>query len=71
MTDQKLQCCMVSGGAEETLTTLKNWGYHLVILSNCKVSYRKAHREESRMERWFERFYDCELYRFQIKKEIV
>ena len=37
-------------GAEEMLTALKNRGYHLVILSNCKVAYRKAHWEEFRME---------------------
>ena len=29
-------------GAEEMLTALKNRGYHLVILSNCKASYREA-----------------------------
>lgn len=34
-------------GAEEMLTALKNRGYHLVILSNCKVAYRKAHWKNS------------------------
>ena len=58
-------------GAEEMLTALKNRGYHLVILSNCKVAYRKAHWEEFRMERWFEQFYDCESYGFCPKTEIV
>lgn len=53
------------------LTDLKNRGYHLVILSNCKVAYRKAHWEEFRMERWFEQFYDCESYGFCPKTEIV
>ena len=57
-------------GAEEMLTALKNRGYHLVILSNCKVAYRKAHWEEFRMERWFEQFYDCESYGFCPKTEI-
>ena len=56
---------------EEMLTALKNRGYHLVILSNCKVAYRKAHWEEFRMERWFEQFYDCESYGFCPKTEIV
>ena len=46
------------------LTALKNRGYHLVILSNCKASYREAHWEEFGMERWFDRFYDCESYGF-------
>ena len=43
-------------GAEEMLTALKNRGYHLVILSNCKASYREAHWKEFGMERWFDRF---------------
>ncbi len=38
------------------LTALKNRGYHLVILSNCKASYREAHWKEFGMERWFDRF---------------
>ena len=58
-------------GAEEMLTALKNRGYHLVILSNCKASYREAHWKEFGMERWFDRFYDCESYRFRPKTEIV
>ena len=37
-------------GAEEMLTALKNRGYHLVILSNCKASYREAHWKEFGME---------------------
>ncbi len=58
-------------GAEEMLTALKNRGYHLVILSNCKAAYRKAHWKEFGMERWFDRFYDCESYGFRPKTEIV
>ena len=58
-------------GAEEMLTALKNRGYHLVILSNCKASYREAHWKEFGMERWFDRFYDCESYGFRPKTEIV
>ncbi len=53
------------------LTTLKNQGYYLVVLSNCKTAYRKAHWEEFGMKRWFERFYDCESYGFRPKTEIV
>ena len=58
-------------GAEEMLTALKNRGYHLVILSNCKASYREAHWKEFGMERWFDHFYDCESYGFRPKTEIV
>ncbi len=49
------------------LTTLKNQGYYLVVLSNCKTAYRKTHWEEFGMKRWFERFYDCESYGFRPK----
>ena len=48
-----------------------NQGYYLVVLSNCKTAYRKAHWEEFGMKRWFERFYDCESYGFRPKTEIV
>ena len=41
------------------------------FLSNCKASYREAHWKEFGMERWFDRFYDCESYRFRPKTEIV
>ena len=58
-------------GAEKMLTTLKNQGYYLVVLSNCKTAYRKAHWEEFGMKQWFERFYDCESYGFRPKTEIV
>lgn len=58
-------------GAEEMLGILKKRGYHLVILSNCKISYREAHWKEFQMERWFDRFYDCESYGFVPKTEIV
>ena len=58
-------------GAEEMLDTLKALGHRMIILSNCKVAYRKAHWSEFKMERWFERFYDCESYGFIPKTQIV
>ena len=58
-------------GAEEMLLMLKKRGYHLVILSNCKISYREIHWKEFQMDRWFEGFYDCESYGFVPKTEIV
>ena len=42
-----------------------------LMVSNCKASYREAHWKEFGMERWFDRFYDCESYRFRPKTEIV
>lgn len=58
-------------GAKEMLTRLKNKGYTMLILSNCKVAYREANWREFRMERWFDAFYDCETYEFAPKTEII
>lgn len=58
-------------GARDVLTKLKQAGYKLLILSNCKITYRKAHWKEFEMQRWFESFYDCESYGFRPKTEIV
>ena len=57
--------------AKKALDQLKEAGYRMVILSNCKVAYREAHWKEFQMERWFDRFYDCESYGFVPKTEIV
>ena len=57
--------------AKTTLDVLKQSGYHMLVLSNCKISYREAHWEEFQMERWFDRFYDCETYDFAPKTQII
>lgn len=57
--------------AEEVLDTLRESGYPMVILSNCKIAYREAHWKEFSMERWFDAFYDCESYSFAPKTEII
>ena len=57
--------------AKSTLNVLKQGGYPMLVLSNCKISYRKAHWEEFQMERWFDRFYDCESYGFAPKTQII
>ena len=58
-------------GAEEMLNELKNRGYTMLVLSNCKIAYREAHWKEFRMERWFTRYYDCESFAFAPKTEII
>lgn len=58
-------------GAVEALDQLKREGYTMVILSNCKIAYRQAHWQEFRMDRWFDRFYDCQSFDFAPKTEIV
>ena len=57
--------------AKSTLDLLKQNGYPMIVLSNCKIAYREAHWEEFRMERWFDRFYDCESYGFAPKTQII
>lgn len=57
--------------AKSTLDLLKQNGYPMIVLSNCKIGYRTAHWEEFRMERWFDRFYDCESYGFAPKTQII
>ena len=58
-------------GAADALTKLKELGYTMVILSNCKTQYRNAHWNHFGMDEWFSEFYDCESYGFIPKTEIV
>lgn len=58
-------------GIQDVLDELKDRGYTMVILSNCKKVYAKVHWEEFSMGRWFSAFYDCETYGFAPKTEIV
>ena len=57
--------------AKSTLDLLKQNGYPMIVLSNCKIAYREAHWEEFRMERWFDRFYDCESCGLAPKTQII
>lgn len=58
-------------GASALLDMLKAEGYTMVVLSNCRISYRDAHWKTFEMEKWFDRFYDCESFGFKPKTEIV
>ena len=57
-------------GAEETLQTLHDRGYRMVVLSNCKKHYMDVNREAFGMDRFFERYYDCESFDFAPKTDI-
>ena len=57
-------------GAPDTLTALKEAGYRLVFLSNCKHAYMEAHRRAFGLDRWFDGFYCCQDYDFRPKVEI-
>lgn len=57
-------------GTEEVLQTLRQRGYRMVVLSNCRKEYMDANREAFQMDRFFEGYYDCESYNFDPKPEI-
>ncbi|MCR5736422.1 MAG: HAD-IA family hydrolase [Eubacterium sp.] len=58
-------------GAETVLTALREEGYRMVILSNCKITYKEMNWKQFQMNRWFEEFYDCESFAFAPKEEII
>lgn len=57
-------------GTEQTLKTLKDKGYRLIFLSNCRVHYLERHRRVFGLGRFFDAFYCCEEYDFIPKYEI-
>lgn len=57
-------------GAEETLQTLHDRGYRMVVLSNCKKHYMDMNRAAFGMDRFFEAYYDCESFDYAPKPEI-
>lgn len=63
------EACLYQG-VPEMLTKLREWGYQLVFLSNCKHAYMEAHRERFHLDQWFSGFYCCEDYGFVPKEQI-
>lgn len=57
-------------GAEETLQGLKERGFHLIFLSNCKHAYMEQHRATFGLDRFFEAFYCSEDFGYIPKYEI-
>lgn len=58
-------------GALETLDYLKQKGYYLVFLSNCKCYYREAHRKHFKLDQYFDEMVCSEEYGFIPKHEIL
>lgn len=58
-------------GALETLKYLKDKGYHLVFISNCKVYYKEWHRKLFDLDRYFERLICSDEFDFIPKHEIL
>ncbi|MBL4935055.1 HAD family hydrolase [Clostridium sp. YIM B02515] len=58
-------------GAIETLNYLKNKGYHLVFISNCKNYYKESHSKLFKLDRYFEALICSDEYNFIPKHEIL
>ena len=56
--------------AEEIMSLLKNQGYRLIFLSNCRIHYMERHKRVFRLDRFFDYFYCCEEFDFIPKYEI-
>lgn len=57
-------------GVPEALAELRRRGFHLVLLSNCPVSYLEAHTEQFHLEQYFEGLYCAEEFGYRPKYEI-
>ncbi len=57
-------------GAPELLRSLRDRGYHLVILSNCKVPYMAAQRANFGLDEYFDAYYCSGAYDFAPKEDI-
>lgn len=55
---------------EEVLDALKQRGYSLFLLSNCRASYLEAHRKAFRLDRFFDAYYPAQDYGFRPKADI-
>lgn len=58
-------------GALEALKLLKEQGFHLIFLSNCKEAYMEANRVCFNLDAYFDAFYCCETYQFLPKGKII
>jgi len=74
---QSMKSSTISGAAElyegslEVLSHLKNKGYHLIFISNCKIYYKEAHNKIFKLDRYFEKLIASEEYNYMSKAEII
>lgn len=54
----------------DIMQALKEKGYQLVILSNCRHAYLEAHKKVFHLEKYFDGFYAAEDFGFAPKEEI-
>jgi len=53
------------------LNYLKHKGYHLVLISNCKIYYKEFHSKLFKLDSYFERLVCSEEYKFAPKYDIL
>jgi phosphoglycolate phosphatase len=58
-------------GSVEVLAYLREKGYHLIFISNCKSYYKEAHNRMFGLDSYFEELIATEDYGFQPKNEII
>lgn len=58
-------------GAIETLEYLKNKGYILIFLSNCKIYYKESHNKLFHLDHYFDQLVCSEDYNYIPKYEIL
>lgn len=57
-------------GSLETLDKLRDMGYNLIFLSNCKTQYMQMHIKVFNLDKYFSAFYCTQQYDFAPKYEI-
>lgn len=58
-------------GALETLEYLKQQGYTMIFLSNCKIYYKESHNRLFNLDRYFTRMVSSEEFNYIPKYEIL
>lgn len=58
-------------GALDVISYLKNKGYHLIFISNCKTYYKECHKNLFKLDRYFDEIIASQEYDFIPKHEIV
>ncbi len=57
-------------GTIQTLKYLKDKGYNVIFLSNCKIEYMNKHKQMFNLDKYFSGFYCTEQFDFKPKYEI-
>lgn len=58
-------------GSLEVLKYLKDKGYHLVLISNCKIYYKEFHSKLFKLDSYFESLVCSEEYNFNPKYDVL